>query len=108
MSDQVVAYVSDQAHSSMARAARVLGFQPEQVRVLPTDERYRMRPDALVDAMKADLREGRRPLFVSASAGSTNTGAVDPLPELARICREQGAWLHVDAAYGGFAALTER
>ncbi len=108
MSDQVVAYVSDQAHSSMARAARVLGFQPEQVRVLPTDERYRMRTDALVDAMNADLRAGRRPLFVSASAGSTNTGAVDPLPELARICREQGAWLHVDAAYGGFAALTER
>jgi len=108
MSDQVVAYVSDQAHSSMARAARVLGFRPEQVRVLPTDERYRMRPDALRDAMEADLRAGRRPLFVSASAGSTNTGAVDPLPEISEICREQGAWLHVDAAYGGFAALTER
>lgn len=108
MSEQVVAYVSDQAHSSMARAARALGFRPEQVRVLPTDARYRMRPDALLDAMKADLRAGRRPLFVSASAGSTNTGAVDPLPEIAEICREQGAWLHVDAAYGGFAALTER
>ena len=108
MSDQVVAYVSDQAHSSIARAARVLGFQPEQLRVLPTDERFRMRPDALLDAMEADLRAGRRPLFVVASAGSTNTGAVDPLPELAEICKERGAWLHVDAAYGGFAALTER
>ena len=108
MSERVVAYVSDQAHSSVARAARVLGFRPEQVRVLPTDERFRMRPDALVDAMDADLRAGLRPLFVSASAGSTNTGAVDPLPELAEICRERGAWLHVDAAYGGYAVLTGR
>ena len=108
MSERVVAYVSDQAHSSVARAARVLGFRPEQVRVLPTDERFRMRPDALVDAMDADLRAGLRPLFVSASAGSTNTGAVDPLPELAEICKERGAWLHVDGAYGGFAALTGR
>ena len=108
MSDGVVAYVSDQAHSSMARAARVLGFRPDQLRVLPTDERFRMRPDALMAAMDHDLRAGRRPLFVGASAGSTNTGAVDPLVELARICRERGAWLHVDGAYGGFAALTER
>ena len=108
MSDQVVAYLSDQAHSSMARAARVLGFRPNQVRVLPVDDGYRMRPDALEAAMAADLRAGRRPLFVAASAGSTSTGAVDPLPELAALCREQGVWLHVDAAYGGFAALTER
>jgi aromatic-L-amino-acid/L-tryptophan decarboxylase len=108
MSERVVAYVSDQAHSSVARAARVLGFRPEQVRVLPTDERFRMRPDDLVDAMDADMRAGLRPLFVSASAGSTNTGAVDPLPELAEICKERGAWLHVDGAYGGFATLTGR
>jgi len=108
MSEQVVAYVSDQAHSSVARAARVLGFRPEQVRVLPTDERFRMRPDALSEAMDADLGAGRRPLFVAASAGSTNTGAVDPLPQLAEICKERGAWLHVDGAYGGFAALTGR
>jgi glutamate/tyrosine decarboxylase-like PLP-dependent enzyme len=108
MSDQVVAYLSDQAHSSMARAARVLGFRPGQVRVLPVDREQRMRPDALAAAMAADLRAGRRPLFVAASAGSTSTGAVDPLPELAAVCRERGVWFHVDAAYGGFAALTER
>ena len=108
MSERVVAYVSDQAHSSMARAARVLGFRPEQVRVLPTDGRFRMRPDALLGAMDVDSRAGRRPLFVAASAGSTNTGAIDPLPELAEICRERGVWFHVDGAYGGFAALTER
>jgi aromatic-L-amino-acid/L-tryptophan decarboxylase len=108
MSDQVVAYVSDQAHSSMARAARVLGFRPNQVRVLPVDRGYRMRPEALAAAMAADLRAGRRPLFVAASAGSTSTGAVDPLPELAALCRDRGVWFHVDAAYGGFAVLTER
>ena len=108
MSDRVVAYLSDQAHSSMARAARVLGFRPHQVRVLPVDDGYRMRPEALAAAMAADLRAGRRPLFVAASAGATSTGAVDPLPELAALCRERGVWFHVDAAYGGFAALTER
>jgi aromatic-L-amino-acid/L-tryptophan decarboxylase len=108
MSDRVVAYLSDQAHSSMARAARVLGFRPNQVRILPVDDGYRMRPQALAAAMAADLRAGRRPLFVAASAGATSTGAVDPLPELAALCRERGVWFHVDAAYGGFAALTER
>jgi aromatic-L-amino-acid/L-tryptophan decarboxylase len=108
MSDRVVAYVSDQSHSSLARSARMLGFRPDQVRVLPSDEHFRMRPEALRHAMDADGASGRRPLFVSASAGATNTGAVDPLPELSEICRERGVWLHVDAAYGGFAALTER
>ncbi len=108
MTDRATAYVSDQAHSSLARAARVLGFRPNQVRVLPVDDRYRLRVDALTGAMEADLEAGREPLFVSASAGSTNTGAVDPLEDVADVCAEHGAWLHVDGAYGGFAALTER
>jgi selenocysteine lyase/cysteine desulfurase len=108
MTDRVVAYVSDQGHSSLARAARVLGFRPDQVRVLPTDEDFRLRPDVLRQAMSADERAGRQPLFAAAAAGTTNTGAVDPLPELAALCREHGVWFHVDAAYGGFATLTER
>jgi aromatic-L-amino-acid/L-tryptophan decarboxylase len=108
MSDRVVAYVSDQAHSSMARTARLLGFAPHQLRVLPADARFRMRPDVLAEAIDADVAAGLRPLFVSATAGATNTGAVDPLPELAQVCRRKGVWLHVDAAYGGFAALSER
>jgi aromatic-L-amino-acid/L-tryptophan decarboxylase len=82
--------ISDQAHSSIARAARVLGFRPNQVRVLPVDDGDRMRPGALAAAIAADLRRGRRPLIVVASAGSTSTGAVDPLAELAAICRERG------------------
>ena len=108
MSDDLVGYVSDQAHSSLARAARVLGFRPEQLRVLPTDARLRVDPDVLAAAMDADLRKGRRPLFVAANAGTTNTGAIDPLAPIAEVCRQRDVWLHVDAAYGGFAMLTER
>ncbi|MEA2634016.1 MAG: aromatic-L-amino-acid/L-tryptophan decarboxylase [Chloroflexota bacterium] len=108
MTDDVVIYLSDQAHASLPRAARILGFRPEQVRVLPTDDRFRMRPDALAGAIAADRKAGRRPLFVAAAAGSTNTGAVDPFAELSAICRREGAWLHVDAAYGGFTAITDR
>jgi aromatic-L-amino-acid decarboxylase len=108
MRDDVTMYLSDQAHSSLPRAARILGFHPYQVRVLPTDQSHRMRPDALRSVMKRDLDKGLRPLFVAASAGSTNTGAVDPLADLARLCTEHGAWFHVDAAYGGFAAITAR
>jgi aromatic-L-amino-acid/L-tryptophan decarboxylase len=106
--EQGMAYVSDQAHSSIARAARALGMQPGQLRVLPTDSAHRMRLDALAGAIAADISRGRTPFFVAASAGSTNTGAIDPLPAIAAICREAGAWLHIDAAYGGFTALTER
>ncbi|HYM48937.1 MAG TPA: aminotransferase class V-fold PLP-dependent enzyme [Candidatus Limnocylindrales bacterium] len=108
MSDRLVIYLGDQAHSSMARAARVLGFRPEQVRILPVDERYRLRADALQGAVEADRRAGRRPFLVGAAAGSTNTGAIDPLPALAAVCKAQGLWLHVDGAYGAFATLTER
>ena len=108
MSDDHVLYVSDQSHSSLARAARLLGYRSSQVRVVPVDESLRLRAHTLAAAMDADVRAGRRPFFVSASAGATNAGSVDPLGELAELCDERGVWLHADAAYGGFAALTER
>jgi glutamate/tyrosine decarboxylase-like PLP-dependent enzyme len=92
----------------MARTARLLGFAPHQLRVLPADDRLRMRPDVLAEAIDADVAAGLQPLFVSATAGATNTGAIDPLPELASVCHRKGVWLHVDGAYGGFAALSER
>jgi selenocysteine lyase/cysteine desulfurase len=100
--------MSDQAHSSLARAARVLGFGPDQVRVILSDHVGRMRPDALEGAIGADLAANRRPLLVVANAGSTAVGAIDPFAELSRICREHDAWLHVDGAYGAFGCLTER
>jgi aromatic-L-amino-acid/L-tryptophan decarboxylase len=108
MRDDLVLYVSDQAHSSIARAARVLGFQPGQVRVLPADSAFQLDPATLRAAMEADVAAGRTPFLVAANGGATNSGAVDPLPELAEACRERGAWLHVDAAYGGFAVLADR
>jgi glutamate/tyrosine decarboxylase-like PLP-dependent enzyme len=108
MTDRAVVYAGDQSHSSIARAARVLGFRPDQVRVLPSDRHLRMRPDALAAAIDADARAGREPLFVAASAGATNSGTVDPLRDVAAICRDRGIWLHVDGAYGAFAALSER
>jgi Pyridoxal-dependent decarboxylase conserved domain len=103
-----VVYVSDQAHSSLARTARAMGLRPEQVRVLPTDGRWRLAPDTVAAAVRADRDADRIPFALCASAGSTNTGAVDPLAALADVCAAEGLWLHVDAAYGGFAALTAR
>ena len=108
MDARAVLYMSDQAHSSLARAARVLGFGPDQVRVILSDNVGRMRPDGLEGAIGADLAAGRRPLLVVANAGSTAVGAIDPFTELSRICRKHDAWLHVDGAYGAFGCLTER
>jgi selenocysteine lyase/cysteine desulfurase len=108
MSPRIVAYASDQTHSSLARAARQLGFRPDQIRVLPTDARFRLRPADLAAAMDVDLAAGRIPFLVCTNAGTTSTGAIDPLVAISELCRERGVWMHVDAAYGGFAVLTER
>jgi glutamate/tyrosine decarboxylase-like PLP-dependent enzyme len=107
-SGRAVLYVSDQAHSSLARTARAMGLRPHQVRVLPTDDRWRLSPETVTAAVRADRRAGRVPFALCASAGSTNTGAVDPLSDLADVCAAEELWLHVDAAYGGFSALTAK
>jgi aromatic-L-amino-acid/L-tryptophan decarboxylase len=101
-------YISTQAHSSVLRATRVLGFPAEHVRILPVDDDFQIRVDELERAIDEDAAAGRRPFFVVANAGTTNTGSVDPLPELAALCAERNLWFHADAAYGGFASLTER
>ena len=121
-----VVYTSDQAHHSVLKAALFAGILPERVRALPTDSMFRLRVSALEEAIHEDLRAGLLPFFVVANAGTTNTGAVDDLPAIARVvrsvslggaasdpkprgaARSRGLWLHVDAAYGGFFALTER
>lgn len=103
-----VVYYSDQTHSSVERALRVLGFAPGQLRKLPSDEDFRLALDELESAVAADRAEGRVPFCVVANAGTTNTGAVDPLPELARFCRREQMWLHADGAFGAAAVLCDR
>ncbi|MFM8944250.1 MAG: pyridoxal phosphate-dependent decarboxylase family protein [Actinomycetota bacterium] len=101
-------YVSDQAHRSVEKAARIAGIPSANLRVVPTDAALRIDVDALAAAIAADRAAGRRPFMVSASAGTTNTGAIDPLPAIADVATREGLWFHVDAAYGGFFLLTER
>jgi glutamate/tyrosine decarboxylase-like PLP-dependent enzyme len=100
-------YVSEEGHASMNRAATLLGYAPDAVRRVPVDDRLRMKPDHLRRWIHEDRAAGLRPFFVCVNAGTTNTGAIDPLEETADLCAELELWLHVDAAYGGFAALTE-
>lgn len=95
-------YTSDQAHHSVVKAAKIAGIFHDRVRVIPTDQDFRMRPDALAEAIAEDRRRGMRPFMVASSAGTTNTGAVDPLDAIADLCQRQGLWHHVDGAYGAF------
>ena len=104
----VRAYASDQAHFSIARAVDVLGFPPGTLRILPSDERFRLHGDVLAEAVAEDRASGLTPFCVAAVAGSTNTGSVDLVGELADVAAREDLWLHVDAAYGGAARLSAR
>ena len=95
-------YVSDQTHHSVHKAAVLAGFGEHNLRDIPVDGRFRMRLEALRNAIAADRSRGDRPFLVVANAGTTNTGAIDPLPEIADLCERESLWLHVDGAYGGF------
>ena len=95
------AYTSSQAHRSVAKALRLAGHGSEALRTVAVDDRWRMDPAALAEAVKRDRASGLRPFLVVAAAGTTNTGAIDPLPAIADVCAEHGLWLHVDGAYGG-------
>ena len=101
-----VLYASDQAHSWIGRAAGLVGLQPSQVRLLGSDAEYRLRPDEVAAAVAADRAAGRRPFCVVATSGTTSTGSVDPLAELAALCRAEGLWFHVDGAFGAPAILS--
>jgi glutamate/tyrosine decarboxylase-like PLP-dependent enzyme len=101
-------YTSDQGHSSVARAGWIAGIPRTQVRVVESDEHFRLRVDALRAAIRRDRAAGLIPFLVVATAGTTNTGAVDPLHAVADLCDAESTWLHVDAAYAGFGALSQR
>ena len=101
-------YVTEQTHASVAKAAAIAGLPLRAVRKVPVTPDLRMDVAMLQRSVKEDRDAGRKPFLVAASAGTTNTGAIDPLPEIADICVDEELWLHADAAYGGFFALTER
>lgn len=104
--EKAVIYLSDQAHSSNIKAIRMLGFKKEQIRIIPTDIEFKFAINKLKNAIAKDRLEGWQPFCVIATAGTTNTGTVDPLPEIAEICKAENIWFHIDAAYGGFAILS--
>lgn len=104
--ERCVVYTSQQAHHSIPKALRLTGLGECMIREVALDDRFRMNPKALRDQLRLDVRAGLRPFLLVANAGSTDTGAVDPLDPLADIATEHGLWLHVDAAYGGFFLLT--
>jgi aromatic-L-amino-acid/L-tryptophan decarboxylase len=104
---KLTVYASDQAHSSVTRAAWLAGIPRQHVRALATDDEFGVRMDELQRAVARDRAAGLTPLMVVANAGTTNTGSVDPLHEIATFCESENVWMHVDAAYGGFAILTD-
>jgi glutamate/tyrosine decarboxylase-like PLP-dependent enzyme len=106
--DGVRVYTSDQTHFSIARALDELGFPAETLVVLPTDDRFRLHPEPAADAIARDRMAGLVPLAISAVAGSTNTGSVDLIEDLADLARRESLWFHVDAAYGAAARLSAR
>ncbi|MEX0735311.1 MAG: aminotransferase class I/II-fold pyridoxal phosphate-dependent enzyme [Steroidobacteraceae bacterium] len=101
-------FLSDQTHSAVERAARIIGVRPEGIVRVPSDDQYRLPVAALVKAVASAQGAGFTPIAVCTNAGTTNSGAVDPLREIAAYCADQEIWLHVDAAYGGFAVLCDR
>lgn len=101
-------YTSDQAHHSVAKAAMLAGFPPENTRSIGCDSLFKIRIDLLDSQIKEDRNRGLQPFAVVGQAGTTNTGAVDDLGQLADLCQREHLWLHVDGAYGGFFAMTDR
>ena len=101
-------YMSDQSHTAQVRAAKIVGVRPEHIRMIPSDQCFRIDMKALAHAVAEDRAAGLNPIAVCANAGASSTGAIDPLEAMADFCGKQGIWLHVDAAYGGFAIVTEK
>ena len=99
-------YASDQSHFSIERGLDLLGFPPETLRVVPSDERFRLHAEPVASAIAEDRAAGLTPFCIAAVAGSTNTGSVDRVPELADLAEREDLWLHVDAAYGAAARLS--
>lgn len=102
---RLIAYTSSQGHSLIEKAVKIAGLGLDNLRFIDVDEQYAMRPDELARQIKADRKAGYKPCFVCATVGTTPSTAIDPLPEIGQICREEDIWLHVDGAMSGTAAL---
>jgi len=102
---RVRVYCSDQTHSSIDKSVIAIGLGHESLRKIPSDDRFRMRVDALADAIAEDRAAGALPIAVVATVGTTSSTSIDPVPAVADICERERLWLHVDAAYGGVAAM---
>ena len=105
--ERATVYMSDQSHVALRRAAMIIGVRPESVRTVPSDDQFRLDMEALTRAVAHDRAAGFNPIIVCANGGAAGTGAIDPLEAMADFCESEGIWLHVDAAYGGFAVVTE-
>ncbi|MDC6365812.1 MULTISPECIES: aminotransferase class V-fold PLP-dependent enzyme [Flavobacteriaceae] len=105
---KAVIYLSDQAHSSNIKAIRVLGFKKEQIRIIPTDSEFKFSINKLKNCIAKDRLEGCFPFCLIATSGTTNTGTVDPLTELAKICKKEDIWFHIDGAYGAAGILSPK
>ena len=101
-------YASDQIHMSIPKAADILGLGRTQVRLVDSDDRFRMNVESLRRSLANDLKDGMKPFCVVASGGTVNTGAVDPLADIAEVANEFDLWFHIDGAYGALAALDEK
>ncbi len=106
--DRPAIFMSDQTHSAVERAARIIGVRPDGIVRVTSDSQFRLPIESLAAAVEGSRRNGHAPIAVCANAGTTNTGAIDPLTQIADFCSAGKIWLHVDAAYGGFAVLTDR
>jgi len=100
-----VVYASEEVHMSIPKSIALLGIGRKNLRLIPTDDNFHLIPKELEQAIQRDQAEGKIPIAVVASAGTVNTGAIDPLPEIAAITRRHGLWMHVDGAYGALAAI---
>ncbi len=103
--DRLTVYASEEAHSSVSKGARLAGFGPDRVRAIPADASFAMRDGLLAEAIAADRAAGLVPACVVATVGTTSSTGIDPVPAVAAICRREGVWLHVDAAWAGNAAI---
>ena len=105
MKNNLVAYASGQAHSSIEKAVKIAGFGRQNLRIIEVDQNYAIIPSDLRKKIEEDLEAGMVPAFVAATIGTTSSNAIDPIIEIGSICQEYGIWLHVDAAMAGTAAL---